>query len=119
MKMLVSRKYLPLIHFFAGIRTAGINVFEALTKGAMGCQVALANVRLEPLAEGGVEGGVFGFGDLAGFFDQIGVGAESDILHWSRVHDDVYTDKCARRVNCRLAAATVPQALDSSRGSRH
>src|SRR5271154_779143 len=81
MKMLVSRKNLPFIHFVAGIRTASINVFEAVTKSAMGCEVALANVGLEPFAESSVEGGVFGFGDQTSFFDKVGVGAEGDVLH--------------------------------------
>jgi len=56
-------------------------VFEAFTKSAMGGKVALANVRREPLAESSVEGGVFGFGNGAGFFDEVGIGAERDVLH--------------------------------------
>src|SRR5208282_5648884 len=94
MKMLVSRKNLPFIHFVAGKRTASINVFEAVTKSAMGCEVALANVGLEPFAESGVEGGVFGFGDQTGLFEEVGVGAEGDVLHAVSVHDVVHTDKC-------------------------
>ena len=62
-------------------------MLEALHDGPKSLNIAsAASVGLEPLAEGGVEGRVFGPGNGARFFDEVGVGAEGDVLHVVSVH---------------------------------
>ena len=63
-----------------------------MTESPHQCTVGLyvtpaASVGFKPFPKDGVEGFMLGLGDLAGLFDQVGVGAEGDISHEDSVHD--------------------------------
>jgi hypothetical protein len=86
--MLVSRKNLPLIHFVPCEAATGANVTEALHQGFVGLRFSVLRGELEkPFAEEGVEGLVLGLSQRASLFNEVLVGAESDILHEYSVHE--------------------------------
>lgn len=60
---------------------------QAVHERVEGFNVAGARrVMLQPLAEDRVEGLVLGLGNLAGFFNQVRVGGQGDVLHEDSVH---------------------------------
>jgi len=55
---------------------ASVDVAETAHQCAVGIDVTLAaRVGFKPFTEGGVEGFAFRLGNLAGLFDEVGVGA--------------------------------------------
>ena len=82
--MLVSRKYLSLIHFIACKFAARVHMAKAVVKlrDLRGAH-ATGSVLNEPFAEGINKGPVLAASDLAGAFNRRLVRAKSDVLHRS------------------------------------
>src|ERR1022692_2877168 len=80
--MLVSRKYLSLIHFVARKLAARVHVTEAVVKfrDLRGAN-ATGSVLNEPFAESIDQGPVLAASDFAGAFNVRFGGAKSDVLH--------------------------------------
>lgn len=84
----VIPRELSFIHFVTSEFTASVDVAETAHQCAVGIDVTLgARIGFEPFAEGGVESLAFRLGNLAGQFNEVGVGAQGDVLHDSGVHD--------------------------------
>ena len=72
--MLVSMKYLSLIHFVPSVGTTGMDMAQAAHKSVIGFNIpTTCSVRLEPLSKSSVQGLVLGLGDLTGLFDEVRV----------------------------------------------
>ena len=94
----VIPRELSFIHFVTSEFTARIDVGETAHQCAVSVDVTLAaRVGFEPFAEGGVESLAFRLGNLAGQFNEVGVGAQRDVLHDSGVHD--FRVHCKNPVN--------------------
>src|ERR1700687_1728980 len=86
-KIFVSRKNLSFIHLFATISAAGVNVLKTLHQGTILLNISLArSIRSQPLAKGDIQSFMLSFRDLAGSFDEVFIGAKSDVLHETSVH---------------------------------
>jgi len=85
--MLVSRKYLALIHFVAREVATGLYVAEAAHK-SIECSALprTGGVLLEPLPKRRIQGFALGLGHAPGLFDEGFFCAQSDVLHTRTVY---------------------------------
>jgi hypothetical protein len=86
--MLVSRNTLPLIHLFSRVLPVHLEVVQLLHQGVVLLHLRLSGCELlQPLAEGGVQGGVLLAPNLPGLLDQGLLGSEGDVLHEASVYE--------------------------------
>jgi hypothetical protein len=91
--MLVSRKYLTLIHLVASKVAAGLNIAQASHKSIVrGATASPGRILLQPLPKRSIQSLAFRLGYKASLFDQGFIRTERDVLHTDKVYTiSVYT----------------------------